>query len=208
MRWTDNQRILLAGATILFVLQWLPHWWTGLLGSLFWDMTYSMLAVALFLLSLVAALYALVAWLIEKNPTVRVQKRQWFFTFGLISVIAVACTAASVAYARGLPMGSFAKSFDKNVWADPNSSEYTEGDITPCQKMLGDVIGSIVRNGVRDEIIAQLGPPIVGRLPGTDVDTTYCTGPQRDSIFPIDSEWLSIWFDESGHVTRWEVWSD
>ena len=204
----ENQRLHLAAATIVFGLQMLPHWWTGWVGSFFGEMFYPLLSVAYFLLSLVAALFALVVWLSGKSPSVRVQMRQWFFTFGLISLIAVACTVASVAYARGLPRGSFTKSFDKNDWADPQSSEYTKGDITPCQKMLGDVIRSVVRNGTRDEIIAQLGTPIVGRLSGTDVDTSYCTGPQRDSLFAIDDEWLSIWFDESGHVTRWEVWSD
>ncbi len=105
-------------------------------------------------------------------------------------------------------MGSFAMSFDRQVWINPTSSEDTKGDITPRQKMLGDVIHSIVRNGTREDIITQLGPGTEGRLSGTDVDTTYCTGTQRDSFFRIDNEWLSIWFDESGNVTRWEVWSD
>lgn len=105
-------------------------------------------------------------------------------------------------------MGSYARTFDSKVWADPESENYRRGDITPRQKMLGDVIGSVVRNGTRENIIAQLGPPIVGRLSGADIDTTYCTGPQRDSFFRIDDEWLSIWFDEAGHVTRWEIWSD
>ncbi len=207
MRWTDSQRILLIGATIIFGGQFLPHWWTGLTISFFWGMFYPLFGGALFLLSSVAALWELVGRLSEKYPAVREQKRQWCFTFGLISLIAVACTAANAAYARGLPIGSFAQSFDKQVWNDPKSSENVVGDITPCQKMLGDVIQSIVRNGTREDIIAQLGPGIEGRLSGADVDATYCTGPQRDFL-KFDDEWLSIWFDESGRVTRWEVWSD
>ncbi len=207
MKWTDSQRILLTGAVIFFGLQMLPHWWTGLLVSGI-GMFYELFAVGMFLLSLVCVFLMLVAWVSVMEPTARQQRRQWFLTFGLISVIAVACTAANAAYSRGLPMGSFAKSFDEQAWIDPQSSEYVPGDITPCQKMLGDVIVSIVRNGTREEIIAQLGYPIVGRLSGADVDTTYCTGPERVSFMRIDSEWLSIWFDESGHVTRWEVWSD
>ena len=207
MKWTESQRILLIGATILFGVQLLPHWWTGLGLSFLWGMFYPLFAVAVFLLSLVAALWALVVWLIERYPTVRQDQRQWCFTFGLICVIAVTITAVSVAYARGLPMGSYARTFDSNVWFDPESEKFQPGDITPRQKMLGDVIGSVVRNGTRENIISQLGPPIVGRLSEVSVDTTYCTGPQRDFL-KIDNEWLSIWFDESGHVTRWEVWSD
>ncbi len=207
MKWTDSQRILLIGAMIVFGGQLLAHWWTGLLVSGI-GMFYELFAVGAFLLSLVCSFLTLVAWVSVLEPIARQQRRQWFLTFGLISVIAVACTAANAAYSRGLPMGSFAQSFDKQVWSDLKSSEYVQGDITPCQKMLGDVIQSIVRNGTREEIITQLGSPIVGRLSGADVDTTYCTGPERVSFMRIDSEWLSIWFDESGHVTRWEVWSD
>ena len=205
--WTESQRILLIGAAIVFGVQFLPHWWTGLLVSAI-GMFYSLFAMGAFLLSLICAFLMLVAWVSVMDPTTRQQRRQWFFTFGLVSVIAVACTAANAAYARGLPMGSFAKSFDKQVWIDPQSSEHVEGDITPCQKMLGDVIQSIVRNGTRENIIAHLGAPTVGRLSGDDVDTSYCTGPERVSFMRIDNEWLSIWFDESGRVTRWEVWSD
>ncbi len=205
--WTKSQRILFIGATIVFGVQLLPHWWTGLLVSAF-GMFYPLFAVGAFLLSLICAFLMLVAWVSVMDPTNREQRRQWFFTFGLISMIAVASTAVNAAYSRGLPIGSFAQPFDKQVWIDPQSSEHTVGDITLCQKMLGDVIQSVVRNGTREGIIAQLGTPIVGRLSGADVDITYCTGPQRNSFFRIDDEWLSIWFDESGHVTRWEVWSD
>ncbi len=49
---TKSQRILLIGATIVFGVQLLSHWWTGLLVSAM-SIFYPLFAEAMFLLSLV-----------------------------------------------------------------------------------------------------------------------------------------------------------
>ncbi len=36
----------------------------------------------------------------------------------------------------------------------------------------------------------------------------YCLGVQRDSLFAIDSENLTIWLDEAGRFQSCSVWSD
>ncbi len=201
------QKSILTGAFLFFGVQILPHWWPWLLFNPF-AFFYPLMAAFVLPVVGVADTITLMGWIALKDPNTRQRCRQWCLTFSIALVIAVACTLASEAYSRGLPMGSFTKSFDSKVWIDPASEEYRSGDITSRQKMLGDVIRSVVKNGTRENIISQLGKPIIGRLSSPDVDTTYRTGMQRDSFLAIDSEWLSIWFDESGHVTRWKVWSD
>ena len=204
---TTPQRAILIGATMFFGVQLLPNWWPWLLFNAF-AFFYPMIAGLLLLVLGMAECVALISWLAFKEPNTRLRCRQWFLTFGIALLMAVGCTVANAACLRGLPMGSYTESFDSQVWTDRSSEEHLSHDITPRQKMLGDALRSVVQNGTRQNIIAQLGPPIMGRLSSPDVDTTYCTGPQRDSRFRIDSEWLSIWFDESGKVTRWDVWSD
>lgn len=75
--------------------------------------------------------------------------------------------------------------------------------------MLGDVVHRVVSEGTRDEIIAKLGPSEDdGYLSSSGRDVIYCTGPQRNSSFAIDNEWLLIWFDSDGHTSRYEIRSD
>lgn len=42
----------------------------------------------------------------------------------------------------------------------------------------------------------------------TGRDLIYVTGPERDSLFSIDSEWLLIWVDENGIYKRHAVVTD
>lgn len=99
--------------------------------------------------------------------------------------------------------------FDQRLWAEAPSSAYVANDITNRQKMLGDVIRTVVRNNHKESIIKTLGPsedPDYFASSGRDL--IYRTGPQRDSMFAIDSEWLLLWFGADGRVSRYEVWSD
>ena len=75
--------------------------------------------------------------------------------------------------------------------------------------MLGDVVRKVVVNGTKDNIVAQLGPSEDSEyFESTGRDLIYWTGPQRDSPFAIDSEWLLIWVDPNGRVSRYEILSD
>lgn len=189
---------------VIYSLQLLPHWCTGLLFT--WSIFYGLLAFGAFGLIFLAVLITLVLWIREPYPSERKRLRTACLTFALMAGTAILFTLVNGLLARGLPVGSFVKSFNSEAWTAELSCHFVSGDITPRQKMLGDAIRTVVRNGTREEIRAQLGPPVEGRL--TENDWTYITGPQRDSPFPIDSEWLSIWFDDAGRVERWQVWSD
>jgi hypothetical protein len=120
---------------------------------------------------------------------------------------AFACIRILIGY--GLPAGSCLLAFDATVWQDPSSSEFVKDDITPRQKMLNQVVREVIPGRTRAEVEALLGPSLdtpyfasIGR------DLIYVTGPQRDSLFAIDSEWLLIWLDQQGRVARFDIVSD
>ncbi|HEX6083713.1 MAG TPA: hypothetical protein VF266_04255 [Thermoanaerobaculia bacterium] len=112
-------------------------------------------------------------------------------------------TGLSVLYARGLPTGSFVRSFDAAAWRD--SQYWAEGDITERQKMLGAVVRDVLPGRTRAEIVARLGPPSDAWW---NCDMTYVTGPERGSLFAIDSEWLLIDLDEQGRFERYRIATD
>src|SRR5205085_9708948 len=52
---------------------------------------------------------------------------------------------------RSLPTGSFVMRFDRSAWIDPRASDFRENDITPRQKMLGDVVTNVIPGKTRTE---------------------------------------------------------
>jgi outer membrane protein assembly factor BamE (lipoprotein component of BamABCDE complex) len=82
-------------------------------------------------------------------------------------------------------------------------------DITPRQKMLGDVVDNVLPGKTRAEIEAILGSPEeTSCFANTGRDLIYSTGPERDTPFSIDSEWLLIWLDDQGRFERYAVYRD
>lgn len=151
---------------------------------------------------------ALVAWIFSAGESRR-RWLVWLATFTTILVSAGVTFVAHTTLGRGLPTGSFVEPFDGQVWRDKSSAEYVNGDITPRQKMLGAVIAEVVQGGDKESIVEQLGPPdAVSFFSELSPSLIYCTGPQRDSFFRIDSEWLLIWLDEQGRTKRYEIRSD
>jgi len=124
---------------------------------------------------------------------------------------------ASFAFAMGLvrvlpsplPTGSHLQSFDRAVWHDPRSGKYVEGDITPRQKMLADVVKNVLPGRTRAELEEILGPSLnTSYFKSGGRDLIYALGPQRDSFFTIDSEWLLIWLDKDGRFKRYAIAND
>ena len=108
-----------------------------------------------------------------------------------------------------LPTGSFTLRFDTAGWQESKSAEYVIGDITPRQKMLGDVVSHILPGRNHTEIEQLLGPSL--RTPyfeETGRDLIYVLGPQRNSFIRIDSEWLLVWLDKSGQFQRYAIYTD
>ena len=54
--------------------------------------------------------------------------------------------------------------------------------------------------------VALLGPPSDDSPWKSDL--VYVTGPERDSLFAIDSEWLLIDLDEQGRFHRYRIATD
>lgn len=204
MRLSRLQIALLIAVTIFFSLQFLPHWFTSLVvtGAPF---LYLALAAFLSLMILLGTALSLLVWIAARNEVSKLHRRNWVITLVLTVAIAVGLTAGSYAFARGLTLGSFARSFDQQDWASAHLS--WKGDITARQKMLGDVINKFVINGHQDEIVEELGPSDGGPFDSSGRDLIYRLGPQRDG-FPIDDEWLLIWCDEQRRVVRYDVWTD
>jgi len=108
-----------------------------------------------------------------------------------------------------LPTGSHLRRFDAAVWQDPDSSEFVAGDITPRQKMLGDVVKNILPGRTRAEVEELLGPSLdTPYFKSTGRDLIYVLGATRDMFFEIDSEWFLIWLDESGRFKRYAIYTD
>jgi hypothetical protein len=89
------------------------------------------------------------------------------------------------------------------------SPPYVAGDITPRQKMLRDVVENLLPGKTRREIEALLGPSsATWYFEDTGRDLIYMTGPERDTPFSIDSEWLLIWLDQNDRFERFAVHRD
>ncbi len=76
--------------------------------------------------------------------------------------------------------------------------------------MLKDVVEKVVLNGNKESILGQLGPPTDTQyFISTGRDLIYYLGPEREGyIANIDSEWLLIWFNESGKFSKYEIARD
>jgi hypothetical protein len=75
--------------------------------------------------------------------------------------------------------------------------------------MLGSVVERLGPSQSGVDIEALLGPSLeTPYFESTGRDLIYILGPQRDSLFGIDSEWLLIWLDDSGHFERYDIYTD
>ena len=74
--------------------------------------------------------------------------------------------------------------------------------------MLEDVVKRL-HGQSRVELENILGPTLdTPYFKSTGRDLIYVTGPERDSFFGIDSEWLLIWVDENGIYKRHAIVTD
>lgn len=163
-------------------------------------------------LALAAGLTAMGSWL-SKTPAVRTSFRRWTVTLVLLLVAGVGLSGVALRLKRGLPYGSFLRPFDQTTWCNPASSAFAAGDLTPRQKMLGDVVRTVLKPGgraaTREAILAQLGPSETDAADNSSGETLiYRLGPQLDSLFAIDDDWLLIWFDESGRFQGFRIRAD
>jgi hypothetical protein len=167
-------------------------------------------------LPLVGVLLLLAAWgrfMMARARRTGLAENPWHRRFGVIAIVGVVACAGSFALVRVLPRvlptGSDRMSFDSKQWQDEHSTDYFKGDIAPRQKMLADVVRNVLPGKTREEIEAALGPSLnTPYFQSSRRDMIYVLGFQRDSFFGIDSEWLLIWLDDTGHFERYKIATD
>ncbi|MBI5349175.1 MAG: hypothetical protein HZB77_07640 [Chloroflexi bacterium] len=97
--------------------------------------------------------------------------------------------------------------FDSEIWRNPNSARYVSYDLTPRQRMLDDVVENVLPGSTQDEIETLLGESTnTGYFSRSERDLIYVLGAERG--LGVDSEWLLIWFDDSGNFERYEITTD
>lgn len=187
---------LIAVLALFFALGVAPYWWPGIgLGGFF--LFYGLAVMLVLALLLIAGLVGAWYWYrgaASGRRTVLVAVAG-FLMFG------VAIVSADLLH-RDLPFGSFVRDFDRAAWSEPGSASYVKGDITPRQKMLGDIVYDILPTRTRAEVEQILGG---SNDPGAEAGTlVYILGPDR-SGFTIDFEYLVVRFDERGRFAGYDL---
>jgi hypothetical protein len=191
-----RSRIAVAVLAVYFGIALLPHFVPAVAQQRWW--IWYLLSFLVVLPAL--AVIAIVGTLTRRRALIRVP----LAALGAFVVV----LAFAWLYARGLPTGSFVKRFDRAAWNAPQAMHFVKGDITPREKMLGDVVRNVLPGRTRAEIEAQLGPSLdTGYFREDGRDLIYLLGPERN-LFSIDSEWLLIWLDAQGRFERFEVRND
>lgn len=200
----------LTALSIYFGLMLVPEWWPGFGGTgVFFLYVLTVPVSLLGLLSLL--LWGIIGVIRAMHRGSSVSRRHRALV--VLSLTGFLIFGSAMGLARviqgALPTGSHLLEFDSGIWQDPRSSEFVQGDITPRQKMLGSVVDRLGPTQDRVKIEALLGPSLdTPYFESTGRDLIYILGPERDSFFPIDSEWLLIWLDDSGHFERYGINTD
>ena len=207
--WSGTKWLTFIGFGLYFGLFLIPKVAPGFGASPFaFLLTLSlMLVVPLLMLLALWGTTALVISKLRKRPIGPRSKAAGHTAIAGLSVFAVFLALGNV-LPSPLPTGSYDKDFDREVWMDAESTDYKAGDITPRQKMLADVVKRLPGEN-RAELEKMLGPSLdTPYFQSTGRDLIYVTGPERDSLFGIDSEWLLIWVDENGTYKRHAIVTD
>ena len=190
----------------LLLLKWVPSMGATVAFFLYF------LSIPVALLAIVGVLmFGAMGWAISsaqsrpinpRAPSLVIISLTGILTFGLVLGLRAIVTDV-------LPTGSYSQAFDAQTWQNQESATFVQGDITLRQKMLGNVVQQVLPGSHHSQIEHTLGASLdTPYFRSTGRDLIYMTGPERDSLFGIDSEWLLIWLDESGHFKRFAVMVD
>ncbi|MFH0947636.1 MAG: hypothetical protein V1833_01375 [Elusimicrobiota bacterium] len=140
-------------------------------------------------------------------------KQSWFFVSFLTIFFTTVFFMSLSFFLRnyilgGLPIGSNLLKFNSIEWKAKSSGEDVNG-ISKREKMLKDIVVNILPGKSRDEMEKLLGPSLEATyFKDSGRDLIYFLGPERASLFNIDSEWLLIWFDENGKFEKYKIVND
>jgi hypothetical protein len=130
-----------------------------------------------------------------------------FVLFLQISGVGLLWFAISAGLAYGTHYLYNHQKFSSEAWRDPKSAKYVSYDLTPRQRMLDDLIENVLPGSTQSEIETLLGESTnTGYFSQSEEDLIYVLGAERG--FGVDSEWLLIWFDDSGNFERYEITTD
>ena len=108
-----------------------------------------------------------------------------------------------------LPSGSYELIFVSSVWKKSETAKWREGEDSVRQQMLGSLINENLAGKSREQVINLLGSPSTKMDPdGEGPSLSYPTGPQRESYFGVDYEWLIIQFDSKNNYKSYYLASD
>lgn len=140
------------------------------------------------------------------SRTDRSVSRAFIMIIGVIAVLLVVLALSAYRYftrVQGLPR----LSFDPTVWKATSSAASLPGGATR-QRMVDDLLRDHPMIGLtRAEVEALIGAADVTPY-FRGYDMVYHLGPERGSLFAIDSEWLVIKLDAAGKVSEARLATD
>jgi hypothetical protein len=210
--WLQNERSLVVWAVVLvayFIPLLLPEWLPSVGATSMYALYVSSVALLIAIMLLAIPLGLIGVFLSSLRNAPLKGRLRLFVVFPSVCLLLFASMVGVLRLITGdLPSGSRMMAFDGETWRDEASASYVKGDITPRQKMLGDIATNLLPGQTRTEIEAQLGPSQnTPYFKSTGRDLIYITGPERGP-FGIDSEWLLIWLTESGRFERYDIAQD
>ena len=141
-----------------------------------------------------------------RKPLPAFAKASWGAALGLALSIVMTLAPSWLAQ-RGLPLGPEFARFDPVRWQNPAASGGGTGK-SERQKMLKHLVAGVLPGKSEEELVELLGPSLqTPYFSERDRDLIYLLGPQQ-GLFGVDSEWLLIWVDDSGHFERCEIVND
>jgi hypothetical protein len=141
---------------------------------------------------------------IHESKTKNVEPNPRWISATQVSAFGLCTFVLSIVLAYGTHHLYNHQKFVAEVWKNPESARYVPYDLTLRQRMLDDVLENILPGSTQSEIIALLGEPTdTGYFFQSGRDLIYVLGAERG--LGVDSEWLLIWFDNSGNFERYEI---
>src|SRR5687767_10445498 len=207
---TARRLIVVLAFVVYFGLLLIPEWWPAFRATAANFMYALTLPLTLLALLVLGCWGAIGLFMSRTRNSPRQARHRSMLGISILGLLLFGSAYGLSAAIRGaLPSGSHLQRFDSAQWKGEAASESAGDDISVRQKMLGDVVGNLLPGRDRRGLEEMLGPSLdTPYFANTGRDLIYLLGPERDSMFGVDSEWLLIWLDDSGRFERYQVWTD
>lgn len=186
----------------------LPLFFCKLYSTGIWEFFYLLMFGLIFLLTAICAFIALVVIITnffrkQKHGEFAISINVIFLTMVFIYLIYIAIPQLR------LPSGSNLMKFNSSVWKTEDSQSWKEDGISVREKMSGDLLFNVLPGKTKTEIEELLGTSLeTNNFKSIAKNLIYYLGPERDSFFAIDSEWLLIWIDDNNKFKKYKIVND